>query len=103
MAIGLPSYHKERRNLNIPKVEAKSKAIKAFEQMGCEEIGLHPFALDYNSLGSILTSGERIYVNITESEIIIRSECIFITRIFDFGKNKANVNEFWEAYDSIIL
>ncbi len=101
MAIGFPAYHKERRKLVLSSDETKEMAIKALENMKCQEIGLHPFALDYKMLGTLLTSGERIYVNITDTEIIVRSECLFPTRIFDFGKNKSNIVEFWKAFDNL--
>jgi hypothetical protein len=103
MAFGFPPHQKERRNLVLSMEDAKKKAIATFEKLHYHEIGLHPFALDYSSPSSVLTAGERFYVNITEDEIIVRSECIFITRFFDFGKNQANIKEFWEVYDSIIL
>lgn len=100
MAIGFPAFYKDRKDLLTSKAEAKEKAIKVLEKLNCKEIGLHPFALDYQTMGTILTSGERFYVNITDSEIIVRSECLFFTRIFDFGKNKANIEEFWLAFEA---
>jgi len=101
MAIGFPAYRKERRTLTTSAEETRLKAIDALQKMNCQEIGLHPFALDYKTVGSVLTTGERIYVNITETEIIIRSECLFPTRIFDFGKNKSNIAEFWKYFEVI--
>lgn len=103
MAIGFPPYFKDRRTLKLSPEVAKAKAITVLEEMNCREIALHPFALDYVTPGAILATGERIYVNITDSEIIIRSECIFFTRIVDFGKNKANIDAFWKIYDRIVL
>ncbi len=102
MAIGFPAYFKDRRPLTISLDAAKVTALKALNKMECEELGFHPFALDFKTKGTLLTSGERIYVNITETEIIIRSECVFFSQIIDFGKNKTNVEAFWTAFDSFL-
>lgn len=102
MAFGFPAYYKDRRSLVLSKNETENIAKKALENIDCQEIGLHPYALDYKTIGTILTTGERIYVNITDTEIIIRSECLFPTRIVDFGKNKANIALFWEEYEKLI-
>ena len=102
MAFGFPAYHKDRRNIVLSKEKTKEIAIKALENISCKEIGLHPFALDYKTTGGMLMNGERIYVNITDSEIIIRSECLFPTRVIDFGKNKSNIELFWIEYDLLM-
>lgn len=102
MAIGFPAYCKERKALIVSEDEAKIAAISALEKMHASEIGLHPFALDYKTQGTYLTMGERIYVNITPTEIIIRSECLLITQFIDFGKNKRNIDNFWKEYESFL-
>lgn len=99
MAIGIPAYYKDRQKLIFSVEETKALALECIKVLEWQEIGLHPYALDYKSKGTIMTSGERIYVNITDAEIILRSECLIITRIFDFGKNKQNINEFWAIYN----
>jgi len=101
MAFGFPAYHKERRKLSLGVEQTRQKVLKVLALLEWEEIGFHPYALDYKTKGSMLTSGERVYINITDIEIILRSECMFFSQIVDFGKNKANIQLFWDAFDSI--
>ena len=100
MAFGFPAFHKDRKTLTLSVEETKAIAIEILVEFEWTEIGIHPFALDYKTTGGILTSGERLYINITETEIILRSECIFMSQFLDFGKNKANIDRFWEAYEA---
>ena len=99
MAIGFPAYYKDRKKLKFSKEKTKEISTSVLIKMNCNELGFHPFDLDFITQGSgMLDSGERIYVNITATEIIIRSECVLVSRIFDFGKNKANIQQFWYLY-----
>lgn len=100
MAIGLPAYFKDRKTLKLSSEETKTIALKILEEFEWTEIGLHPFALDYKTTGGVMTNGERFYINITETEIILRSECLFMSQFIDFGKNKANVEKFWTVYET---
>lgn len=102
MAIGLPAYYKDRKVLKFSKNITKEIALEVINNLGWQEIGLHPYALDYKTGGTMLTAGERVYINITDSEIIIRSECMFISQIIDFGKNKSNTQLFWNEYQKVI-
>ena len=102
MAFGFPAYYKDRKNLKFSTDKTKNIVLKVLEILGWQEIGLHPYALDYKTIGTMLTTGERVYINITDTEIIIRSECLFPTRIIDFGKNKFNINKFWAEYDKLL-
>lgn len=103
MAINFPAFFKDRRNLVLGQEATKILVLEVLTELEWEEIGLHPYALDYRTKGTILTPGERIYVNITDSEIILRSECMNLTQFLDFGKNKANISEFWLKYEKALL
>ena len=88
MAFGFPAYFKDRKNLSLSSKETKVLALSVLEDFGWLEIGLHPFALDYKTAGGVMTTGERFYINITDTEIILRSECLNHAQFLDFGKNK---------------
>lgn len=100
MAIGFPAYHKDRKALKLSVEATKAIAIEVLIDFEWTDIGEHPFALDYKTTGGIMTNGERLYINITETEIILRSECLFMSQFLDFGKNKANIDKFWAAYEA---
>ena len=100
MAFGLPAFYKDRKTLKLSQEETKAIALEILKEFEWTEIGLHPFAFDYKTTGGLLTAGERLYINVTETEIILRSECIFMSQFLDFGKNKANIDRFWEAYEA---
>ncbi|MGB1019338.1 MAG: hypothetical protein ACPGVH_09700 [Chitinophagales bacterium] len=99
MAFGFPAYVKDRRNLVLNTEDTKALALEIVKELKWQAIDEHPFAIDYKTPNSIMTMGERVYINVTDKEIIIRSECLFPTRFFDFGKNKAVIKSFWDAYD----
>ena len=100
MAFGLPAFFKDRKTLKKSPEETKILATEILKSFEWTEIGLHPFALDYKTTGGVMTNGERFYINITEKEIILRSECLFMSQFVDFGKNKANINKFWVVYEA---
>lgn len=99
MTLGLPAYFKDRKTLSLNSNETKVLALSILAEFGWTEIGLHPFAIDYKTTGGVMTTGERFYVNVTDTEIILRSECLNRAQFLDFGKNKYNVEKFWLAYD----
>ena len=68
MAFGFPAFHKDRKKLALSPESTKELALEVLKNLAWQDIGLHPFALDYKTIGSILTSGERVYINITETE-----------------------------------
>lgn len=100
MAFGFPAYYKDRKTLTLSPEATKAIALEILKEFEWTDIGIHPFAFDYKTTGGVMTNGERLYINVTETEIILRSECLFMSQFLDFGKNKANIDRFWEAYDN---
>lgn len=56
---------------------------------------------DHKTHGTMMTFAERIRIYIGETEILVKSECLFPAQFLDFGKNKKNVNDFFEIFDKL--
>jgi hypothetical protein len=102
MAFGFPAYHNEKRNLTVEPDVARAIARKALFNMGLTEIGYHKEALDFKTKGTAMTLSERILIYIGKIEILAHSECLFPTQFIDFGKNKKNVEAFWQEYERLL-
>lgn len=102
MAIGLPAYHQEKRKHELANKAACETVVQAvIDEMPWIEIGYIKEAFDYRSRGTILTFAERILIYVGESEIFVKSSCLFPGQFIDFGKNKRNVRDFFETFDRL--
>lgn len=102
MAIGLPAYHQEKRKHGLANKEACEAIVQAaIDELPWIKIGYIKEAFDYRTRGTILTFAERILVYVGETEIFVKSACLFPGQFIDFGKNKRNVNDFFETFDRL--
>jgi hypothetical protein len=99
MAIGLPAYHEERRKHLMSKAACEACVEKTLEQLPWLKIGFMPDAFDYRSQGTMLTFAERILIYVGETEILVKSTCLFPGQFLDFGKNRKNVEEFFQYFE----
>ena len=100
MAIGLPASHTVRIFHHSSKDKVNENARKALVEMKCLELGHEENALDFKTLGSsALTLGERILVYVGETELYIKSACLNPAQFLDFGKNKRNIETFFELFN----
>ena len=102
MALGLPAYNQEKRKHGLANKAACEEIVKdALKELPWIEIGYIKEAFDYRSLGSILTFAERILVYVGETEILVKSSCLFPGQFIDFGKNKRNVHDFFQTFERL--
>lgn len=101
MAIGLPAYHEERIKHGLKKSECEERVRQSIAQLPWIEIGYVKEAFDYRTRGTMLTFAERILVYVGETELLVKSSCLFPGQFLDFGKNKQNVMDFFEIYDKL--
>ena len=100
MAIGLPAYHEVRKKHNLSKSAYEAKVIAALKELPWIEIGFMPKAFDYRTQGTMMTFAERVLIYVGETEILVKSACLFPGQFLDFGKNRRNVEEFFRHYDA---
>ena len=101
MAIGLPAYHEVRLKHGLTKATCQEKVRRAILQLPWIEIGYIKEAFDYRTKGTMLTFAERVLIYVGETEILVKSACLFPGQFLDFGKNERNVNEFFEIYNNL--
>ena len=99
MALGLPAYHEVRKKHLLSKAACELKVEKTLEQLPWVKIGYMPNAFDYRTQGSMLTFAERVLIYVGETEILVKSTCLFPGQFLDFGKNQRNVEEFFHNFD----
>lgn len=101
MALGLPAYHEVRKkHLLGSKAACEAKVEKVLLQLPWIKIGFMPDAFDYRTPGTMLTFAERVLIYVGETEILVKSKCLFPAQFLDFGKNKRNVEEFFDFFDA---
>ena len=100
MGLGLPAYHEIRKKHLLTKATCMAKVEAALKELPWTEIGYMPDAYDYRSQGTMLTFAERILIYVGETEILVKSSCLFPAQFLDFGKNRKNVEDFFRYYDA---
>ena len=99
MAIGLPAYHEVRKKHLLNKAACEARVEQTLAQLPWIKIGFMPDAFDYRTKGTMLTFAERILIYVGETEILVKSKCLFPGQFLDFGKNRKNVEEFFHYYE----
>lgn len=99
MALGLPAYHSEKRKHLMDKASCEAKVQAVIDSLPWFKIGYLENAFDYRTQGTMLTFAERITIYVGETEILVKSECLFPAQFLDFGKNKKNVALFFEKFN----
>ena len=91
MAIGFPAYHIQRLNLRDTNLRVSVSA--ALEQTGWTVLETTKHSIRAKIGINLLTFGETIRITFIDDKTIeIHSKCRLPTQIFDWGKNKRNVN-----------
>ena len=102
MALGFPAYHQLRKKHGLTKAQCEAKAAAALAALPWIEIAyLKNAAFDFRTQGSMMTFAERVVIYIGETEILVKSSCLFPAQFLDFGKNESNVNLFFETYQKV--
>mgnify|MGYP001219223479 FL=1 len=91
MAIGFPAYHIQRLNLRDTNLRVSVSA--ALEQTGWTVLETTKHSIRAKIGINLWTFGETIQITFIDDKTIeIHSKCRLPTQIFDWGKNKRNVN-----------
>lgn len=101
MALGFPAYHQVRKKHQLDKAKCEAKVAAALEQLPWTEIGYIKNAFDYRTPGSMMTFAERVVIYVGETEILVKSSCLFPAQFLDFGKNENNISQFFEVYNKV--
>jgi len=106
MKLNIPAKYELRKKHLMTKEECAEKVALALEKSPWLPISFlkntdayHVY--DYKSKGTMLTFAERIIIYIGETEILVKSECLFPAQFIDFGKNKKNVLLFLKIFDQL--
>lgn len=102
MALGFPAYHQVRKKHGINKGLCQAKVEKALKVLPWIEIGYIKEAYDYRTRGSMMTFAERVVIYVGETEILVKSSCLFPAQFLDFGKNERNVELFFTVYNKSV-
>lgn len=101
--MNIPARHEQRELHALDQERCKVLVAECLQQLPWKEIGYLQDAFDYKTYGSMLTYGERIRIYVGETEILVISECLFPAQFIDFGKNKRNVQAFFELFNKAKL
>ena len=100
MAIGLPAGFSAQIDTDIPRDAAILAAEYAFELLGWKLISADGAKLIAKVPGSVSSWGERIQVEISSlGRLDISSRCVSPLQLFDWGKNRRNVELFTEILE----
>lgn len=100
MALGLPAYHQVRKKHLLTKASCEARVEATLEKLPWIKIGYMPNAYDYRTQGTMLTFAERVLIYVGETEILVKSSCLFPGQFLDFGKNRKNVEEFFHYFNA---
>lgn len=105
MILKIPARFEIKKKHLMTKATCAVKVQKIIEELEWLEIGFLKdtedyIVFDYKTRGSMLTFAERIKIYIGNTEILVKSECLFPSQFIDFGKNRRNVNNFFKLFDS---
>ncbi|MDC3209635.1 hypothetical protein OAT96_02710 [Chitinophagales bacterium] len=101
MAIGLPAFHEVRKKHGMLKTDCEAIVKDALASLPWIEIGYMKDAFDYRTQGTMLTFAERILIYVGETEILVKSTCLFPAQFLDFGKNKRNIDTFFTQFNDL--
>lgn len=96
MTIGFPAYHEESFSITTQEFGSFRDAIR-------ETIAVLSWTIEYETSDEImaktpinlLSFGETVSITFpTAFSIAARSQCAIVTQVFDWGKNKSNVQKF---------
>jgi rhomboid protease GluP len=75
-------------------------AYRACENLGWEIDLIHELGFEAVTNNSMSASGELVTIEVSENSLKIESELLQY-QLFDYGKNKKNIRQFYEEFDSL--
>ena len=94
MAFGFPAQYETRRDLVGDRRAARSAVVYAFELLGWNYTEKNVDHFSSPVPMSPLSWEGTFTVSLDEGEVVIRSVCRSPLTLFDWGKNKRNVDQF---------
>ena len=100
MAIGFPARWCETRDMDRPKALLREVAQAAFEILGWRGVEVAGEGFRVKVSLSLWSWGERVVVRIDRGRVACESRCV--VGVFDWGKNRENVESFFAALDAAL-
>jgi len=99
MAVGLPAAYEEMRRYSMHFDYLSQGAVNALNALGWKYSALSPYQFSIIN-ASCLTRGESIAIHINQDGTVnVRSKCYWPIQLFDWGRNKKNVSQFFAWLD----
>jgi hypothetical protein len=95
MAFGFPARYVEEIELEVDRDVARLAIVESLEALGWQYENPHPDSYIAKIRPNLLSYGEKVTIHFTENAALeIRSVCAVPSQLFDWGKNKTNVDGF---------
>jgi hypothetical protein len=95
MAFGFPARYVEEIELEVDRDAARHAIVETLEALGWQYEKPHPDSYIAKTRVNMLSYGEKVRIHFTENASLeIRSTCAMPSQLFDWGKNKTNVDGF---------
>ena len=95
LAIGFPALWCETRDFDRPKALLRKVVRAAFEILGWRGVEVVGEGFRVRVFVSLRSWGERVQVRIHDGQVTCESRCVY--GVFDWGKNRENVEMFFAA------
>ena len=98
MAAGFPAKFEEVRRYDMHYNYLSQSAVNALTALGWNYFALSPYQFSIETKLNLASWGEKIDIYIYQDGTVqVRSRCTF--QVFDWGKNKKNVTQFFAWLD----
>src|SRR5882724_2630206 len=103
MSFGFPAYSNGSQTFQVSQHQLIEITAKALKQLGWRHSNPFPNSFLVHNTVNIWSWGKKIRIDIAdEGTVSVSSKCAVVTQCFDWGKNKRNVEKFFEKLAQIM-